>query len=990
MVRHPIIASLVLLLLGGSLSAQPSIEVHEGTIIPPGSQGIPDNTGSVEFGAARVATTSQTRVFTIRNVGNQDLLLTEPINVPDGFTVLRTFGRVIVPAGETTTFTVALNAAAAGRYASGQLSFVNNDAPRNPFNFTLTGSALPEPSLRILDNNDASFRVIGPWATGNGAGWGYQNGGRWIAAGTGTNVASWTFKGLTPGLYQVSATWTGYAGWAPDARYTIRDGATALGTVVVNQQNWPASILDAETTWQHLGAPVMITGDTLVVQLSDQATAGTHLHADAIRVERAGYLGSIIDSDGPGFSTTNTWNRDLLRGFQGDSAFIAPGTGTATWTFNVPAGSYRVSATWREAANRATNAAFTVLNGGTPLGTVAINQRLVPKDIADGGARWTDLGAEGQVYTTTGTNPLVVQLSAQGADGFVVADAVRIERVNVPVTPTLHDTVRFLDQATWGPSSALIAQVQAQGIPAFLDAQLALGGNTSYPTMPVYPQNPAVRMDDPTWPGCGNIPPLTGNNPVCVRENYTPYWMQRRFFNSAFYSDDQLRQRMAWALHKIVVTDSFGEIRNHAARYTMYLQLLDYQALANYRGLLWTLTLNPLMGDYLDMIRSTRASPNENYARELMQLFSIGLDELHPDGTPMLDTQGNPIPTYNQATVEEFARALTGWNLQAQFAPGVPNWIDFMIVNINQHHLAAKTLLQRSPVGRSIPPAPSPPTVQYAWESFDTVMDNVAYHPNTGPYVCNQLIQMLVTSNPSPGYVARVAAVWQRNNTNVDQLREVARAILLDPEARGDLKTDPGYGKLREPVQRATGVARAFGVTAYSGTGQSDGALGLDLGTNPPGPSEQMKVLEQNLFRPPSVFSYYPPDNNLTGTNLFGPEFQIYTTLTAVRYHNFTNLMTNPNGAATADGIQPSAAGPNRPIPNGTKFNFTDLANLAGGDGSALVDEIDRVMLGQRMTAAMRQRIIQAIGVVPDTNTLRRAKTAVYLVMNAPEYQVQR
>src|SRR5262249_39570834 len=158
------------------------------------------------------------------------------------------------------------------------------------------------------------------------------------------------------------------------------------------------------------------------------------------------------------------WARDLVRGFQGGATQRGAGAGTATWTLNVPAGQYRVSATWREGPTRATNAEFTVLDGTTALGTARLNQRVQPRDFADGGARWADVGPVGQVYTTTGTNPLVVRLDAgaAGTNGVVVADAIRVERVNVPITPTVQDAHRFLEQATWGPTGALLDAVRAQ------------------------------------------------------------------------------------------------------------------------------------------------------------------------------------------------------------------------------------------------------------------------------------------------------------------------------------------------------------------------------------------------------------------------------------------------------------------------------------------------------------------------------------------------
>lgn len=982
MVRYLTLATSLLLLLGGSLSAQaPLIEVYQG---PVGSTRLVDGASTVEFGSVLMGT-PKNQMFTIRNVGATNLVLTEPISVPVGFTVMRTFGRSVVPPGETTTFVAALNAASAGRYTGGQISFVNNDTPRSPFNFNLTGSALPEPAFRTIDNGDSGFRTVGAWTQARGPGYGYQNNVHYKLAGTGTAVASWTFKGLTPGLYQVSATWTPTSDLAPDARFTIRDGSASLGTTLVNLQSPNINFTDAEANWHNIGGQVLITSDTLVVQLSDQATAGSYLFADSVRVTRAGYNGRVVDDGSADFTRTGTWIQDLLRGFQGDSYSRGPGAATATWTFSgLGAGSYRVSATWRDHPGRASNALYTILNGATPLGTARIDQRRAPKDIVDGGARWTDVGAVGQVYAITGTNPLVVMLNTADATGTVSADAVRVERVNTPAQPTIPDTVRFLDQATWGPNAATLTAARSQGIPGYINAQFATTP-TGYPFRPIRANNNTRLMTDTPHPGCGEGSPVVVNA-VCNREHYTSYFHQRALFENAFYGNDQLRQRVAWALHKILVADLGGHtVRGPASRGYVYLAILDYYALGNFRDLLYVMTLNPGMGDYLDMIRSRRTNPNENYARELLQLFSIGVDELHPDGTPWVNDLGNRVPTYTQPDVVQFSRALTGWDLNVPHSAFASNWHDFMTVNNHLFHdVTAKTLLQRSPRGRTIAQSTSdPPSADYIWGSFDSVIDNVFYHPNTGPYICKQLIQMMVTSNPTPGYVARVSAAFDRNRASPTQMRQVIQAILLDPEARGDVKSGPNYGKLREPVQFATNMGRAFGVTGYTDrTLRSDGALSTDA-------NNQINTMEQNPLNPPSVFSYFLQDNIITGSNnLSGPEFQIYSTLTAIRRHNFTNTMLNPNGGVDAYGIAPSTDPINRPIPNGTKLDLRWATDAM--TPTQILNQVNLILMGNRMTPTLRSAILDAISVPQVTTGLGRAKRAMYLVLNSPEYLIQR
>ena len=228
------------------------------------------------------------------------------------------------------------------------------------------------------------------------------------------------------------------------------------------------------------------------------------------------------------------------------------------------------------------------------------------------------------------------------------------------------------------------------------------------------------------------------------------------------------------------------------------------------------------MGNYLDMVRSTRNNPNENYPREILQLFTVGLFMLNQDGTLILDGQGNPIPTYDQTDVDNFTKVFTGWTLCnvgcPNSLPSTPNYKDPMtIVTANNHDITAKTLLD-------YPGAPNPTiaacagctgatTIAYANTSLERTLDNIFYHPNVGPFVSKLLIQHLVTSDPTAAYVGRVAAKFNNNGSGIrGDMKSVIRAILLDPEARGDKKTDPNFGKLREPVQFATNILRALNV----------------------------------------------------------------------------------------------------------------------------------------------------------------------------------
>jgi uncharacterized protein (DUF1800 family) len=270
------------------------------------------------------------------------------------------------------------------------------------------------------------------------------------------------------------------------------------------------------------------------------------------------------------------------------------------------------------------------------------------------------------------------------------------------------------------------------------------------------------------------------------------------------------------------------------------------------------------------------------------------------------------------------------------------------------------------------------PANQTATRDLNDGLDNIFYHDNVGPFISKDLIQQLVTSNPKPEYVGRVAAVFNDNGAGVrGDLGAVLRAILLDPEARGDFKDDDPnypYGKLREPAQVINNLLRAFPATSRDQTTQSDGYL------NP-----QSVNMGQDIFKPPTVFSYFSPDNLLPGTtDVLAPEFQILTTGTAIKRANLLNTLVNPNGSADNYGVN---TGSNAPY--GTKPDLSAAVALAG-DPAALVEYLNQLMLHGTMSNETRTSITNAVSTIAASNPLRRAKTAVYLVATSSQYQVQR
>jgi uncharacterized protein (DUF1800 family) len=550
------------------------------------------------------------------------------------------------------------------------------------------------------------------------------------------------------------------------------------------------------------------------------------------------------------------------------------------------------------------------------------------------------------------------------------------------------DTVRFLEQASWGPTPAEVARVKSIGFRAYLDEQFSMAPanpakGSNYPDL-VFP------LDDSSQQCPATSPDPNYNQTVCLRDNYTMYPVHRTFFTRALYGNDQLRQRVAFALHQILVVSALSQV-NRPSWMTVYLQALDRNAFGSYRTLLHEITLTPAMGEFLDMRLSTRTNPNENFAREILQLFSIGTEVLNLDGTPQLDSQGVPIATYTQTHVNEFTRVFTGWNFNPTLlGTGITNWRDPMVPRGGQNHDAgAKALLN----GFTIPACTSTNSTQNiacAQSDMNAVMDHIANHPNVGPFISKQLIQHLVTSNPSPAYVERVARVFNNDCTGLypqgctntrGNLKFVVQAILLDPEARGDIKTAPNYGKLREPAQYINGFLRAFDVKSFDKTSTSDGSLGSRGGDFP-------GSLDQPIFQPATVFSYYQPSYEVPGTKILGPAFGILSTTTTLRRANVVNTFVYSGVSANTS---PTAASPDRP--RGTSIDIANLEALAGNPID-VVNALDALLLHGTMNPQMRTSIVNAMNAINDANVTtrnqKRARVAVYLVATSSQYDIQR
>jgi uncharacterized protein (DUF1800 family) len=498
------------------------------------------------------------------------------------------------------------------------------------------------------------------------------------------------------------------------------------------------------------------------------------------------------------------------------------------------------------------------------------------------------------------------------------------------------EAARFLEQAGFGPTPASVARVQQIGYAAYLDEQFAAPLSTYYDFVSTAPTTNDTNRNNA---------------------------LRTRFFMNALNGPDQLRQRVAFALSQILVVSS-NDI-NDGPGLALYADILTRNAFGNYRALLDEVTLSPAMGNYLDMVNNdkpnlvTGRQANENYARELLQLFSIGLVKLYPNGTPKRDGNGVPLATYGQDEVEGLARVFTGWTYAPRpgATPQAHNptyYLAPMVLWPANHDTGEKRILD----GRLLPAG------QSGEQDLRAALDAIFQHPNVGPFIARQLIQHLVTSNPSPGYVARVAAAFDGAGTGVrGDLRATLRTLLLDPEARREPGHDATFGRLREPVQFMLALLRGLGAT-----GQGYGLVSPATG------------MAQNPWSAPSVFNFYSPSYRLPGTALLAPTFQIYAESTAIRRSNFVNTLVY--GSVGLPSYAPAGA-------TSVTLDFAPWIALAS-DPAALVAALDQRLMGGRMPADMRAVVTQAVANTAASSPTNRAKTALYLVATAPQYQIQR
>lgn len=563
----------------------------------------------------------------------------------------------------------------------------------------------------------------------------------------------------------------------------------------------------------------------------------------------------------------------------------------------------------------------------------------------------------------------------------------------LPATPpALAEAHRFLEQAAFGAAPAAVAAVRAQGYAAWLNAQRAL------PPTFLLPQVQARRAE---------LLARSGDQDDGWQKPLQEAWWQ-----TALTAPDQLRQRVAWTLSQILVVSQEGALAGDHEPVAAYYDLLLSRALGNYRDLLEDVTKSPVMGVYLSMMRNRRPDPetgqrpDENYARELMQLFTLGLNELHPDGTLRLDAQGLPVPTYTQADIVGLAHVFTGWGPHYDSA-NPPRWNDGSVAGRaswflygqdlarpmsfypEYHDLGEKRLVR----GATVPAGAD------GIDALDTALDALFAHPNLGPFLGRQLIQRLVTSNPSPGYVQRVAAVFADNGAGVrGDLFATVRAVLLDPEARLPApNADFSAGKRAEPVLRLTRLFHAFppappraGDPRYFLNYQYDLAHQVPLGS-------------------PSVFNFFQPvyahPGPIATAGLVSPEFQVTSETTVIgesnRFHDILNWGKWTGEPADPADDEPEILYLNIPYDAELAILARTPATPAENFGALVVHLADKYR-GGRVSPALRAELLEFHAALPtwywsttDEALLRDRRRlligyALHLLALAPETVIDR
>lgn len=528
-----------------------------------------------------------------------------------------------------------------------------------------------------------------------------------------------------------------------------------------------------------------------------------------------------------------------------------------------------------------------------------------------------------------------------------------------PVGISKADAFRFLNQATFGATNAEAQVVMTQGYAAWIDQQLQ---------RPASLELPHVQQVFATYP--------PGADFTRLHQDRVDIWLR-----NAVRAPDQLRQRVAFALSEIMVISQNSTLVGYPWGSASYYDMLTRNAFGNFRTLIEDVTLHPAMGVYLSMLGNQKPDaarnirPDENYARELMQLFTIGLVQLEIDGSVRRDGQGQPLPTYDQQVIEGFAHVYTGWHFAGapSFAaafPTIANQIVPMQAYPEQHAGGAKRVLSYPGAALTQIPAGQAPA-----QDLDDALDNIFNHPNVAPFISKQLIQRLVTSNPSPQYIERVARRFNDDGAGVrGNLAAVVKAILLDAEARS-APSSATAGKLDEPLLRLTQMWRAFDAASPSGR--------LN-GQNLPG------FIGQGPLQAPSVFNFfspfYAPPGEILDQGLVAPEMQLATEYLSSLITNYFFVLAFCFNTVPVTGCP---AIPDTERPDVVTIDLSAERALAG-NSQALVDALADRLTGGVLSADLRQQARSMVDRAPASEASLRVAEALYLIASSPELALQR
>ncbi len=558
----------------------------------------------------------------------------------------------------------------------------------------------------------------------------------------------------------------------------------------------------------------------------------------------------------------------------------------------------------------------------------------------------------------------------------------------------LKDASRFLGQATFGPDYELIEQVGALGPANWIDQQFATP-LVSYRDTSQMIWDHYVEEYIATW-GEENIVDNSGIFPLSI-------YFRMAWWNNIMKAEDQLRQRVAFALSEIMVVSEKSQLQLNGLGLADYYDVLYRNSFGNFRQLIEEVTYHPAMGFYLSHLNNEKTDdvnnihPDENYAREVMQLFTIGLFQLNQDGTHILDENDLPIATYDNSDIQEMAKIFTGlgpaeyWNQWGDFSSFPVEWDGpfntvptinlFLPMQMFEewHEPGEKHLLNDFIV----------PDGQSGDEDISDALDNLFNHPNVGPFIGKQLIQKLVKSNPTPDYVSRVSAAFNDNGDGVrGDMQAVIKAILLDPEARScEWIADDASGKLREPLIRHTQFMRAF-----NASNESDRLWNIAL-------SLEYTIMQQPLASP-SVFNFFLPGHQPNGpiidAGLVAPEFQILTSATALNYINIIYYALLGDFYMEV-GTLSSSVDIGFPELNPNLGNPDDVVSLdfsseldAVDNPTALVDRLDLMLTGGIMSEETKLTITETLETLVVFDLELAVKTAIFLTLISPDYVIQK